>query len=97
MRLTRPAFITWLKSKKPRARVGKETKCPIDMFTGGRTGSARYTSRDSKGHPVSHALPKWAQQFVFDVDHRPGYWGSITAQRALSLLENPNQPTKVTF
>ncbi len=99
MRLTRPAFIAWLESKKPRARVGAKnpSRCPIDMYTGGTTGNKEYLSKDRKGQLVSRFLPKWAVQFVFDVDHRPGYWHSITAQRALHLLEHPNQPTKVTF
>ncbi len=97
MRLTRHHFIAWLENKKPRARVGAETRCPIDMYTGGSTGSKSYTSKNSQGHLESRTLPKWAVQFVYDVDHRPGYWSSITAQRALRLLEHPNQPTKVDF
>ncbi len=102
-RLIRKNFIAWLQSKRPRARVGQEMHCPLDCFLGESRGlnkaniPASVGSRTYIVKGLSRNLPKWAVQFVYDVDHRPGYWNSITAQRALNLLEHPNQSTEVTF
>lgn len=96
MRLTRVAFKTWLESKKPRARVGLVGRCPLDVFfnhsvddmmtNDAGTGSETYIIKG-----VSRALPEWAKQFVFDIDHNPGFWSAITAQRALRALETPGK------
>ena len=99
MRLTRPAFIAWLESHRPLQRVGREGRCPLDVYFGNNvkgiedsngTGSTTYTVKG-----VTRDLPKWAAQFVYDVDHRPGYWANVTAQKALAILLNPGPPVEI--
>ena len=92
-KLTRKGFVAWLRSKKPRARVGSGNPtrryqaafCPLRTYLGEDYTVRRLHYRHKFGG--YRPMPKWAGAFVLAVDNAVDYnWGRVTARRALALL-----------
>ena len=98
MRLTRDNFTAWLRSKPPRARVGKpehECECPIGTFLAEQGQPAMIVNENAvtfreRGVP-DLPLPSWAAEFTHAVDALGTT--AVTAARALRILESiPTRP-----
>ena len=90
MRLTKKGFVEWLRGKKSNQTVGyprARTICPLSNYLSIRVGSychvtgAGWYAEGSRD--TIHRNPKWAINFVADVDSTSEL---VTAKRALALL-----------
>ncbi len=78
-KLTRKGFVSWLRAKHPRTKVGYSLpgfhkECPLGNFLGMKV-------------LVSNAKPLWAKNFIRAVDTvKKNTTTPITAKQALALL-----------
>jgi len=93
-------FREWLRSKRPNTSVGlamRISQCPIAKFLKSQPDIASATvdtyQIDVKlvsGALRSYRTPKWAVEFIGGVDQFSGLPNTISAKRALEVLEARN-------
>ena len=91
MRLTKKGFKEWLEGKDPSEIAGisvNSTSCPLAVYLQNETGHLWEVERDHYHDAItSHDLPRWAQQFVVNVDDFTlGEPGKVSARDSLELL-----------
>ncbi len=84
-KLTRKAFVAWLRSKPPRRRVGwrgDPSFCPIAKFLDGPVMDVNAEQYGCDG--VYRPMPKWGTTFIMDIDG--GEQRYLTAGACLKAL-----------